>query len=160
MTGTTLLTSDSEFTIMSVVRKEGAAGDATAGCAYFMIGTDKSFGTSIGLFGAVNDGGWLNGDVAWRSGSTTDLSNSTIYRQTLRRTGGVTYYSLAPLGHTANATESPTATPYGVYRLGRHSTNFLVKQPLSILEIVFCTASLSTDEQSDFATYSAARWGV
>lgn len=160
MTGTTLLASDSDFTIMSVVRKEGPAGDINGGCAYFIIGTDKSFGPSVGLFNAVNKGGWLNGGVAWNTGSATDLSSGNVFRQTLRRTGGVTYYSLAPLSHTANATESPAATPYGVYRLGRHSTASAVKQPLSILEIVFCTASLSTDEQNSFATYSLARWGV
>lgn len=153
MTGTTLLTGDQDFTVFAVVRKVTAP---SSGNAYFTIGTDISYGLSVGaspnLFPGV-----LNGGIAWHS-EPGGLADGSVVRQTMRRDEAIDtlYYTRGDLV-SLSWVNNPGPTPYGVYTLGRHGAS---TQSVDICELIFCFENMHESYRSEINKYLNDRWGT
>lgn len=158
MTGAApLLAGDTDFTMYAVVKKLAASG--TGGTAYFSIGTDKSYGLSIGSTSSnATKPGYLNGGVAWQV-EAPDLANNSVVWQELRRTGGGTNNYLRSGGATLSSSTAPVAAPYGNFSIGSHSGSGTSFQNMIVCELVFFTSVLSAGNRTLMQTYLATRWG-
>jgi hypothetical protein len=110
MNGATLLASDLPFTLFGVVRKNAAA---TLGqVAYFVIGTDKSFGLSVSANAISFDlSGYLNGTLAWRPGPGVPHANGVTLVQQLSRTPNSTSMLRYPGAVTHSTVELSAPLP-------------------------------------------------
>lgn len=161
MSGATLLAADTDFTMFAVVKKLGAS--SVSGTSYFHLGTDKSFGLSLGSTGANNNkGAYLNGGVAWRVEGGADIANGTVVRQQLSKVAGAggTASYVRKGGFTLTNAETPGATPYGVYNIGSQTTGGTSYQNLQLCEAIFFERLLSAGEITLIQNYLDTKWGV
>jgi hypothetical protein len=159
LTGTEIFTANNPFTMFAVVRRDGAT--TTERVAYFIAGTDEFFGLSIGSNGAASGRpGYLNGGVAWRPEGGSDLYNGDVVLQQLSRTPNATSYLRYPGAVSQSNTDTPTATPYGVYRIGWQGGAGIARQATTVCEIIVYDSDLSAGNKTSVRAYLGAKWGV